>query len=107
MDPRNFWLVQSPASVRFEIGVVCEGRNLFRPGIAAYTDRGTFTTALLTSFAPPPGAPGPISVGNKRSSSFIVASTISWFDLAIQFTLPPASGLHGANTSSSIDLSLS
>jgi len=32
MDPRNFWLVQSPASVKLEMGVACEGRYLLRLG---------------------------------------------------------------------------
>jgi hypothetical protein len=37
----------------------------------------------------------------------MVASMISSSDLAIQLMLPPASGEHGANTSSSIDFSSS
>ena len=41
MEPRNFWLVQSPASVKLEMGVAWEGRYLLRPGIAAYTERGS------------------------------------------------------------------
>ena len=50
---------------------------------------------------------GPISSGKSPSSSFMVASTISSLDLAIQFTLPPAIGEHGAKTSSSMDFSSS
>mmetsp|Transcript_15542 Transcript_15542/g.37637 ORF Transcript_15542/g.37637 Transcript_15542/m.37637 type:complete len:502 (+) Transcript_15542:536-2041(+) len=105
MDPRNFWLVQSPASVKLEMGVAWLGRYLLRPGMAAYTLRGVFTTACFSSTAPTPsGDPGPISSGNRRSSSSIVASMMSWLLLAIQLVLPPASGEHGANTSSSMDL---
>mmetsp|Transcript_7632 Transcript_7632/g.28577 ORF Transcript_7632/g.28577 Transcript_7632/m.28577 type:complete len:209 (+) Transcript_7632:149-775(+) len=108
IEPKNFWLVQSPAKVKLEMGVLCDGRYLFRPGIAAYTDRGVLTTACFRKMAPTPsGDPGPISRGNKRSSSTIVASTISWLDLAIQLVLPPAIGEHGANTSSSMDFSAS
>mmetsp|Transcript_12757 Transcript_12757/g.32724 ORF Transcript_12757/g.32724 Transcript_12757/m.32724 type:complete len:318 (+) Transcript_12757:495-1448(+) len=56
------------------------------------------------SFAPTPSdAPGPISVGNSRCSSVIVASTISSLLFMIQLVLLPAMGEHGANTSSSID----
>mmetsp|Transcript_64023 Transcript_64023/g.177635 ORF Transcript_64023/g.177635 Transcript_64023/m.177635 type:complete len:201 (-) Transcript_64023:1014-1616(-) len=75
--------------------------------MAAYTLRGTRTTADFRSFAPPPGRCGPISVGKSRSSSFIVASTISSSVRFSQSTFPPASGAHGAKTSSSIDLSSS
>ena len=38
MEPRNFCDVQSPARVKLGMGVRCCGRNLLRPGIAAYTD---------------------------------------------------------------------
>ena len=108
MDPKNFCDVQSPARVKLEIGVAWLGRYLFRPGIAAYTDLGVLTTACFRSLAPTPsGDLGPISKGKSRSSSTIVASTISWLDLAIQLVLPPASGEHGAKTSSIMDFSSS
>lgn len=35
MLPRNFWLVQSPASVKLLMGVCWLGRYLLRPGTAA------------------------------------------------------------------------
>jgi hypothetical protein len=41
--------VQSPASTKLGMGVSWLGRYLLRPGIAAYTDRGVFTTAYLRS----------------------------------------------------------
>ena len=41
---QEFWEVQSPASVKFGMGVFCDGRYLFLPGTAAYTLRGTLTT---------------------------------------------------------------
>merc|ERR1712146_719710 len=44
--PRNFCDVQSPARVKLGMGVFWEGRYLLRPGTAAYTDLGTFTTVL-------------------------------------------------------------
>ena len=56
MEPRNFWLVQSPARVKFGMGVRWLGRNLFLPGMAAYTDRGVRTTAYFNSFALDPSA---------------------------------------------------
>ena len=90
------------------------GRYLFLPGIAAYTERGTRTTADFLSFAPsgnsgnaPPSkvrgfiVPGywgsdAISVGNKRANSPIVAWMMSSSLLAIQFVSPPAMGEQGA-----------
>jgi hypothetical protein len=56
MEPRNFCEVQSPARVKLGMGVSCEGRYLFLPGIAAYTERGVFTTAYLSSLALDPSA---------------------------------------------------
>ena len=43
---------------------------------------------------------GLTSVGNNLSSSSMVASMIWVSDLLIQLVLPPAMGLHGANTNS-------
>ena len=37
------------------MGVSCDGRYLLRPGMAAYTERGTLTTAYLRSLALPIG----------------------------------------------------
>jgi len=31
-------------------GFACEGRYLLRPGMAAYTDRGVFTTACFSNY---------------------------------------------------------
>ena len=101
------------------------GRYLFLPGIAAYTERGTRTTADFLNLAPsgnsgkaPPSkvrgfiVPGywgsdAISVGNKRANSPIVAWMMSSSLLAIQFVSPPAMGEQGANTNSNILLSSS
>mmetsp|Transcript_2951 Transcript_2951/g.9980 ORF Transcript_2951/g.9980 Transcript_2951/m.9980 type:complete len:312 (-) Transcript_2951:1248-2183(-) len=116
MEPRNFWEVQSPASVKRSMGVCCDGRYLLRPGMAAYTDRGVLTTANLRRRALPAGPCFPvaghrgsfaISVGKRRASSPMVASIMSSSDFPIQLVLPPASLEHGANTSSSIERSSS
>ena len=73
------------------MGDFCDGRYLFLPGIAAYTLRGTRTTADFLNLAPsgnsgkaPPSnvrgfivpsylGSDAISVGNSRASSPIVA----------------------------------
>merc|ERR1719487_2163995 len=112
IEPRYFCDVQSPASTRLGMGDSCDGRYLLRPGMAAYTERGTLTTANFLSLACPCGVCDAvagqrgslaISVGKSRASSPMVASMISSSDLAIQLVLPPAIGEHGAKTSSSID----
>lgn len=54
--PRNFCDVQSPAKVKLGIGVRWDGLYLFLPGMAAYTDRGVFTTAYFKSLALDPSA---------------------------------------------------
>ena len=36
--------VKSPARVKLGMGVRCSGRNLLRPGMAAYTEHGVLTT---------------------------------------------------------------
>ena len=51
IEPRNFCDVQSPAITKLSMGVSCDGRYLLRPGMAAYTERGVFTTANLRSVA--------------------------------------------------------
>merc|ERR1719163_2297912 len=98
------------------MGVSCDGRYLLRPGMAEYTERGTLTTANFLSRACPCGdcldvlgqrGSLAISRGKRRASSPIVASIISSSVLAIQLVSPPASGEHGAKTSSSIDASSS
>mmetsp|Transcript_5192 Transcript_5192/g.10942 ORF Transcript_5192/g.10942 Transcript_5192/m.10942 type:complete len:201 (+) Transcript_5192:230-832(+) len=114
IDPRNFCEVKHPHSVRLGMGVVWLGRYLLRPGMAAYTLRGTLTTENLRSLALPLGpwvavaghlSSCAISVGKRRDSSPMVASIISSSDLAIQLVLPPASGEQGAKTSSIMDAS--
>merc|ERR1719261_11741 len=125
IEPRNFWDVKQPQSEKLSMGDFWLGRYLFLPGIAAYTERGTRTTADFLSLAPsgnsgnaPPSkvrgfiVPGywgsdAISVGNKRANSPIVAWIISSSLLAIQFVSPPAMGEQGANTNSNILLSSS
>mmetsp|Transcript_14279 Transcript_14279/g.35618 ORF Transcript_14279/g.35618 Transcript_14279/m.35618 type:complete len:239 (+) Transcript_14279:208-924(+) len=114
IEPKNFCEVKSPARTKLLTGVSCEGRYLLRPGVAAYTERGTRTTACLTSLACPRGpcaavaghvGSRAISWGKRRASSPMAASTISSSDLAIQLTSLPASGEQGAKTSSSIEAS--
>mmetsp|Transcript_40269 Transcript_40269/g.93979 ORF Transcript_40269/g.93979 Transcript_40269/m.93979 type:complete len:246 (-) Transcript_40269:569-1306(-) len=116
IDPRYFCAVQSPARTKLRMGVSCDGRYLPMPGRAAYTDRGTRTTENLRSAAFPCAVPSPpravrasgaISSGNRNASSATAASMISSSDFFSQSTPPePASGEHGANTSSSIEQSL-
>jgi 15-cis-phytoene desaturase len=82
-----------------------ELERLFRPGIAAYTERGVLTTAYFNNLAFEPSAA--TSNGNNLSNSIIVAAIISSSDLLIQLVLPPAIGEHGANTNSNMDFSSS
>lgn len=51
---KYFCLVKHPARKKLEIGVVWTGRYNSRPAVASYTERGVFTTADLSSFAPVP-----------------------------------------------------
>mmetsp|Transcript_15461 Transcript_15461/g.52433 ORF Transcript_15461/g.52433 Transcript_15461/m.52433 type:complete len:277 (-) Transcript_15461:455-1285(-) len=73
------------------MGLFCDGRNLFLPLVASYTERGVLTTLYLRTTALLPSAA--ISEGNSRPSSSIVAAIMSSSDLEIH-------SLAGAKTSS-------